>query len=73
MTESSETGSYEHFSWILLPLHNIFPGGAAVVYGSLGSLILVAGHGLGPLSMAGNPYTTVCGPPRYAEMSIDLS
>ncbi|KAI5860364.1 MFS general substrate transporter [Durotheca rogersii] len=35
--------------------------------------IFVIGNGLGSLETAANPYITVCGPPRYAEIRINLS
>ncbi|RYP31304.1 hypothetical protein DL767_005817 [Monosporascus sp. MG133] len=35
--------------------------------------IFIIGNGLGSLETAANPYITVCGPPRYAEIRINLS
>ncbi|KAI1652031.1 MFS general substrate transporter [Daldinia loculata] len=35
--------------------------------------IFVIGNGLGSLETAANPYITVCGPPRYAEIRINIS
>ncbi|KAH7039910.1 major facilitator superfamily domain-containing protein [Microdochium trichocladiopsis] len=35
--------------------------------------IFIIGNGLGSLETAANPYITVCGPPRYSEMRINLS
>ncbi|OTA99855.1 hypothetical protein M426DRAFT_324746 [Hypoxylon sp. CI-4A] len=33
----------------------------------------IIGNGLGSLETAANPYITVCGPPRYAEIRINIS
>lgn len=35
--------------------------------------IFVIGNGLGSLETAANPYITVCGPPKYSEMRINIS
>ncbi|KAI2463841.1 MFS general substrate transporter [Annulohypoxylon bovei var. microspora] len=35
--------------------------------------IFIIGNGLGSLETAANPYITVCGPPRYAEIRINIS
>jgi len=35
--------------------------------------IFIIGNGLGSLETAANPFITVCGPPRYAEIRINLS
>ncbi|KAH7347404.1 glucose/galactose transporter [Plectosphaerella cucumerina] len=35
--------------------------------------IFVIGNGLGSLETAANPYITVCGPPRYSEIRINIS
>ncbi|EHA57193.1 L-fucose-proton symporter [Pyricularia oryzae 70-15] len=35
--------------------------------------IFIIGNGLGSLETAANPFITVCGPPRYSEMRINLS
>ncbi|KAI1492821.1 MFS general substrate transporter [Biscogniauxia mediterranea] len=35
--------------------------------------IFVIGNGLGSLETAANPYITVCGPPKYAEIRINIS
>lgn len=48
----------------------------AILYRSFGGFcaaIFVIGNGLGALETAANPYITVCGPPKYAEMRINLS
>ncbi|KAI6091751.1 MFS general substrate transporter [Hypoxylon rubiginosum] len=35
--------------------------------------IFIIGNGLGSLETAANPYITVCGPPRYSEIRINIS
>ncbi|KAL3422117.1 glucose/galactose transporter [Phlyctema vagabunda] len=48
----------------------------AILYRSFGGFcaaIFVIGNGLGSLETAANPYITVCGPPRYSEIRINLS
>jgi len=35
--------------------------------------IFVIGNGLGSLETAANPYITVCGPPRYSEIRINIA
>ncbi|KAI8664893.1 hypothetical protein LRP88_14597 [Fusarium phalaenopsidis] len=35
--------------------------------------IFIIGNGLGSLETAANPYITVCGPPKFAEVRINLS
>ncbi|SPO06239.1 related to glucose/galactose transporter [Cephalotrichum gorgonifer] len=35
--------------------------------------IFIIGNGLGSLETAANPYITVCGPPKFSEMRINLS
>jgi len=42
-------------------------------FGGFCAAIFIIGNGLGSLETAANPYITVCGPPRYAEMRINLS
>jgi FHS family L-fucose permease-like MFS transporter len=47
-----------------------------LVYRSFGGFcaaIFVIGNGLGSLETAANPYLTVCGPPKYAEIRINLA
>lgn len=47
-----------------------------LVYRSFGGFcaaIFVIGNGLGSLETAANPYITICGPPKYAEIRINLS
>jgi FHS family L-fucose permease-like MFS transporter len=42
-------------------------------FGGFCAAIFVIGNGLGSLETAANPYITVCGPPRYAEIRINLA
>jgi len=42
-------------------------------FGGFCASIFIIGNGLGALETAANPYITVCGPPRYAEVRINLS
>lgn len=42
-------------------------------FGGFCAAIFVVGNGLASLETAANPYITVCGPPRYSEMRINLS
>ncbi|KAF4549201.1 Hypothetical protein D9617_23g006160 [Elsinoe fawcettii] len=42
-------------------------------FGGFCAAIFVIGNGLGSLETAANPYITVCGPPKYAELRINLS
>lgn len=35
--------------------------------------IFIIGNGLGSLETAANPYITVCGPPKYSEIRINIS
>ncbi|KAF7196459.1 L-fucose-proton symporter [Pseudocercospora fuligena] len=42
-------------------------------FGGFCAAIFIIGNGLGSLETAANPYITVCGPPRYSEMRINLS
>jgi len=47
-----------------------------LVYRSFGGFcaaIFVIGNGLGSLETAANPYITVCGPPKYSEIRINIS
>ncbi|KAK5164981.1 uncharacterized protein LTR77_009646 [Saxophila tyrrhenica] len=46
-------------------LHHSFGGFCAAIF--------IIGNGLGSLETAANPYITVCGPPKYSEMRINLS
>ncbi|KAH7137773.1 major facilitator superfamily domain-containing protein [Dactylonectria macrodidyma] len=42
-------------------------------FGGFCTCIFVIGNGLGSLETAANPYITVCGPPKYAEIRINIS
>jgi FHS family L-fucose permease-like MFS transporter len=42
-------------------------------FGGFCTAIFIIGNGLGSLETAANPYITVLGPPRYAEMRINIS
>lgn len=42
-------------------------------FGGFCACIFIIGNGLGSLETAANPYITVCGPPRYAEVRINIS
>ncbi|KAF2661910.1 MFS general substrate transporter [Lophiostoma macrostomum CBS 122681] len=42
-------------------------------FGGFCAAIFVIGNGLGSLETAANPYLTVCGPPKYAEIRINLA
>ncbi|KAI0479489.1 MFS general substrate transporter [Xylariaceae sp. FL0804] len=42
-------------------------------FGGFCTAIFVIGNGLGSLETAANPYITVCGPPKYAEIRINIS
>ncbi|KAH6885717.1 major facilitator superfamily domain-containing protein [Thelonectria olida] len=42
-------------------------------FGGFCASIFIIGNGLGSLETAANPFITVCGPPRYAEIRINLS
>lgn len=42
-------------------------------FGGFCAAIFIIGNGLGSLETAANPYITVCGPPRYAELRINIS
>ncbi|KAF2437971.1 MFS general substrate transporter [Karstenula rhodostoma CBS 690.94] len=48
----------------------------ALVYRSFGGFcvaIFITGNGLGSLETAANPYLTVCGPPKYSEIRINIA
>jgi FHS family L-fucose permease-like MFS transporter len=48
----------------------------AAIYRSFGGFCgatFIIGSGLGSLESAANPYITVCGPPRYAELRINFA
>jgi FHS family L-fucose permease-like MFS transporter len=42
-------------------------------FGGFCAAIFIIGNGLGSLETAANPYITVCGPPKYAEIRINLA
>ncbi|KAK7418680.1 hypothetical protein QQZ08_011154 [Neonectria magnoliae] len=42
-------------------------------FGGFCASIFIIGNGLGSLETAANPFITICGPPRYAEIRINLS
>ncbi|OAQ69855.1 l-fucose permease [Pochonia chlamydosporia 170] len=42
-------------------------------FGGFCACIFIIGNGLGSLETAANPYITVCGPPRYSEIRINIS
>lgn len=42
-------------------------------FGGFCAAIFIIGNGLGALETAANPFITVCGPPRYAEIRINIS
>lgn len=42
-------------------------------FGGFCACIFIIGNGLGSLETAANPYITVCGPPKYAELRINFS
>lgn len=42
-------------------------------FGGFCACIFIIGNGLGSLETAANPYITVCGPPKYSEIRINIS
>ncbi|KAM4060695.1 major facilitator superfamily protein [Hirsutella rhossiliensis] len=42
-------------------------------FGGFCACIFIIGNGLGSLETAANPFITVCGPPRYAEIRLNIS
>ncbi|WYZ36544.1 hypothetical protein EsH8_II_000050 [Colletotrichum jinshuiense] len=42
-------------------------------FGGFCAAIFIIGNGLGSLETAANPYITVCGPPKYSEIRINIS
>ncbi|KAK7413625.1 hypothetical protein QQX98_007488 [Neonectria punicea] len=42
-------------------------------FGGFCASIFIIGNGLGSLETAANPFITICGPPRYAEIRINMS
>ncbi|KAI1330608.1 glucose/galactose transporter [Xylariaceae sp. FL0255] len=49
------------------------PAIKAESFGGFVAAIFVVGNGLGSLETAANPYITVCGPPKYSEIRINIS
>jgi FHS family L-fucose permease-like MFS transporter len=42
-------------------------------FGGFCAAIFIIGNGLGSLETAANPYLTVCGPPKYSEIRINVA
>lgn len=42
-------------------------------FGGFCVAIFITGNGLGSLETAANPYLTVCGPPKYSEIRINIA
>ncbi|GAQ44494.1 hypothetical protein AtubIFM56815_001077 [Aspergillus tubingensis] len=51
----------------------MWPAGLNRSFGGFCAATFVIGSGLGSLETAANPYLTVCGPPKYAEIRINLA
>lgn len=51
----------------------MWPAGLKRSFGGFCGATFVIGSGLGSLETAANPYMAVCGPPRYAELRINLA
>ncbi|GMG12143.1 unnamed protein product [Aspergillus oryzae] len=51
----------------------MWPAGLNRSFGGFCAATLVIGSGLGSLEIAANPYLAVCGPPKYAEIRINLA
>ncbi|EAW15893.1 putative l-fucose permease [Aspergillus fischeri NRRL 181] len=51
----------------------MWPAGLNRSFGGFCAATFVIGSGLGSLETAANPYLTVCGPPKYAELRINLA
>lgn len=49
------------------------PAIKAKSFGAFCACIFIIGNGLGSLETAANPFITVCGPPKYSEIRINLS
>lgn len=49
------------------------PAIKAKSFGGFCACIFIIGNGLGSLETAANPFITVCGPPKYAEIRINMS
>lgn len=61
----------EQVVWWILCRHCMQPFRTAGYFAD--DVQFIIGNGLGSLETAANPYITVCGPPKYAEMRINLS
>lgn len=72
-----------HYGYKVVFIWGLFLYGAGsliawpcILYRSFGGFcaaIFVIGNGLGSLETAANPYLAVCGPPKYAEIRINLA
>ncbi|KAI9923646.1 hypothetical protein ASPWEDRAFT_108598 [Aspergillus wentii DTO 134E9] len=51
----------------------MWPAGLNRSFGGFCACTFVIGSGLGSLETAANPYISVCGPPRYSEIRINLA
>ncbi|PGH14844.1 hypothetical protein AJ80_05770 [Polytolypa hystricis UAMH7299] len=51
----------------------MWPAGLNKSFGGFCGATFVIGSGLGSLETAANPYLAVCGPPKYAEIRINLA
>ncbi|KAL4961413.1 putative l-fucose permease [Aspergillus stella-maris] len=51
----------------------MWPAGLNQSFGGFCAATFVIGSGLGSLETAANPYLAVCGPPKYAEIRINLA
>ncbi|KAH2860347.1 hypothetical protein KXW28_000448 [Aspergillus fumigatus] len=51
----------------------MWPAGLNRSFGGFCAATFVIGSGLGSLETAANPYLAVCGPPKYAELRINLA
>jgi MFS transporter, FHS family, L-fucose permease len=50
-----------------------WPSGLKRSFGGFCGSMFVVGSGLSTLETAANPYISVCGPPRYSEIRLNLS
>ncbi|PLN84213.1 MFS general substrate transporter [Aspergillus taichungensis] len=51
----------------------MWPAGLNQSFGGFCAATFVIGSGLGSLETAANPYLAVCGPPKYAEIRVNLA
>lgn len=51
----------------------MWPAGLNKSFGGFCGATVVIGSGLGSLETAANPFMAVCGPPKYAELRINLA